>query len=160
VVSMSWGASEFLGQTYYDSIFRTPFGHDPVAFVAASGDGGASAGAQWPASSPTVLAVGGTRLTVDAQGNYLGEMAWSGSGAGYSQAYTDVAIRGNTVVSGPRAVPDVAYAADPGSGFLVYNSVPDAKGRTGWFRVGGTSAGAPQWAGLIAIADQARAAQD
>ncbi len=151
VVSMSWGTSEFFGQRRFDHIFSTPVGHSPVSFIAASGDDGAAAGVSWPASVPSVLAVGGTRLTVDASGNYVGETAWSGSGGGYSRTYTDI-------VTGNRAVPDVAYAADPGSGFLVYNSMPDAKGRTGWFRVGGTSAGAPQWAGIVALANEARAA--
>lgn len=151
VVSMSWGTSEFVGQRRFDSIFSTPVGHSPVSFIAASGDDGAAAGVSWPASVPSVLAVGGTKLTVDATGNYAGETAWSGSGGGYSRTYTDIA-------TGARAVPDVAYAADPGSGFLVYNSMPDAKGRTGWFRVGGTSAGAPQWAGLVALANEVRAA--
>jgi hypothetical protein len=160
VVSMSWGAPEFLGQTQFDSVFHTPFGHDPVAFVAASGDSGAAAGVTWPASSPSVLAVGGTTLKVDGSGNYVSESAWSGSGGGYSSYYSSVAVHGNTITIGPRAVPDVAYAADPSNGFPVYTSVPDAKGRTGWFTVGGTSAGAPQWAGLVAIADEARAANN
>jgi hypothetical protein len=160
VVSMSWGAPEFIGQTRYDGVFHTPFGHAPVAFVAASGDFGAAGGVDWPASSPNVLAVGGTKLTLDASGNYVSESAWSGSGGGYSQFYSDISVHGDTITIGPRSVPDVSYAADPGSGFLVYNSVPDAKGRAGWFTVGGTSAGAPQWAGLVAIADEARAANN
>src|SRR5439155_7019393 len=51
-----------------------------------------------------------------------------------------------------RGNPDVAYDADPSTGFAVYNSY----GR-GWERIGGTSAGAPQWAALVAVADQGRA---
>jgi subtilase family serine protease len=47
-----------------------------------------------------------------------------------------------------RGVPDVAYQASSGTGPLVYFSA------FGWFVVGGTSCSAPQWAGLIAIADQ------
>ena len=49
-----------------------------MAFVAASGDGGAPA--YWPAVSPDVVAVGGTVLTLDAQDNYASETAWSGTG--------------------------------------------------------------------------------
>lgn len=158
VVSMSWGANEFFGQQRFDGVFQTPFGHEPVSFVAASGDFGAAGGVQWPASTPSVLAVGGTRLTVDANGEYVAESAWTGSGGGYSRTYTEIGRRGGTFGIGARAVPDVSYAADPTNGYLVYNSVPDAQGRTGWFRVGGTSAGSPQWAGLIAIANEARAA--
>src|SRR5205807_737888 len=52
-----------------------------------------------------------------------------------------------------RASPDVAYDANPNTGFAVY----DTYGQGGWLQVGGTSASAPQWAALIAIADQGRA---
>src|SRR5262249_39290598 len=47
VVSMSWGGSEYAGQTASDSHFTTPAGHQGVTFVAASGDSGASGGAEW-----------------------------------------------------------------------------------------------------------------
>ena len=80
VIAMSWGASEFSGETAYDSVFTTP----GVTFVAGSGDNGSFGGPLWPASSPNVLAVGGTTLQVNTSGNYLGETAWSGSGGGIS----------------------------------------------------------------------------
>src|SRR5262249_38531646 len=51
-----------------------------------------------------------------------------------------------------RGTPDVAYAGDNHPGFAVY----DSSSGVGWDHWGGTSAGAPQWASLIAIADQAR----
>jgi hypothetical protein len=57
--------------------------------------------------------------------------------------------------TGARTSPDVSYNADPNSGFAVYSSVSDG-GVKGWQVVGGTSAGAPQWAALVAIADQGR----
>ncbi len=57
-----------------------------------------------------------------------------------------------TQTSTSRAVPDVSYDASPSSPFAVY----DTSSYSGWVEVGGTSAGAPQWAGLIAIADQGR----
>ena len=50
----------------------------------------------------------------------------------------------------------MAYDADPATGFAVYDTVAYG-GQSGWFDVGGTSAGAPQWAALVAIADQGRA---
>ena len=56
-----------------------------------------------------------------------------------------------------RGIPDVSYDADPNTGFSVYDSVP-YDGLTGWMQVGGTSAGAPQWAGIIAVANQGRKA--
>jgi subtilase family serine protease len=139
-VSMSWGSSEFFGEQWLDSHFTTPAGHAGVTFVAASGDDGTTS---WPATSSKVLAVGGTRLSTDSAGNYLGETAWSGSGGGVS------------FIEGTYG-PDVAYDADPSSGFAVYDSVP-YNGTSGWQTVGGTSAGAPQWAALVAIADQGRA---
>jgi hypothetical protein len=55
-----------------------------------------------------------------------------------------------------RATPDVSAVANPNTGLAVYDSVAGA-GATGWFQVGGTSAGTPLWAGIVAAADQARA---
>src|SRR5262249_12057672 len=72
-VSMSFGGSEFKGQSAYDSIFTTP----GVTFIAASGDSGAPAG--YPAYSPNVLSVGGTTL-VKISGNIYQETGW-GNGA-------------------------------------------------------------------------------
>jgi len=154
VVSMSWGGSESSFPTSKDSYFTTPAGHTPVTFVAAAGDSGAEA--EWPASSPNVLAVGGTSLRTGSGGSYTSESAWSGSGGGFSRVYA-VPTYQSGVVTGHRAVPDVAFDADPNSGLAVYTSVPDG-GQTGWEVVGGTSAGAPQWTALIALADQERAA--
>src|SRR5262249_13368411 len=59
---------------------------------------------------------------------------------------------GVTQSSTKRTSPDVAYDADPATGVAVYDSM-----NGGWLTVGGTSAGAPQWAALLAIADQGRA---
>src|SRR5262249_56227393 len=62
-VSMSWGFNEFAAQTdgAHDAHFT---GHPGVTFVGASGDSGKPP--IWPATSPNVLAVGGTRLTLTA----------------------------------------------------------------------------------------------
>lgn len=153
VVSMSWGGAEFSGESGLDSLFSTPPGHVGVAFVASSGDSGA--GAQWPAVSPIVLAVGGTSLTITPQNNWGGETAWSGSGGGPSQFEWEPNYQRSFQSSGKRGVPDVAYNADQNTGFYVYDTVAQS-GQTGWFAYGGTSAGAPQWAALIALADQGR----
>ncbi len=151
VVSMSWGASEFSSETSYDSYFTTPAGHTPVAFVASAGDGGA--GALWPAASPNVLAVGGTTLNTTSNGTYVSESAWSSSGGGKSLYESEPAAQDSVQSSGQRETPDVAFDANPATGFAIYDSVPGA-GQAGWIQVGGTSAGAPQWAALIATADQ------
>ena len=139
-VSMSWGDSpEFSGETAYDHDFTTPSSHPGVTFVAASGD---DSQPNYPSTSVNVLAVGGTTLTVDGSGDFVSESAWIDSGGGTSP------YEGTTK-------PDVAYDADPNTGFLVYDSIPYG-GESGWQVVGGTSAGSPQWAAIIALADQGR----
>ncbi|HZT78735.1 MAG TPA: S53 family peptidase [Gemmataceae bacterium] len=176
VVSMSWGFNEFSGEVNYDGHFNKA----GVTFLAASGDSGAPP--IWPAASRFVVAVGGTTLPADASGNPnvaaetgWGNGAWSwlfgGSGGGpsryetrpgYQSAYLSSSADPRTVSSkilsgGKRLTPDVAYDSDPSTGFAVYSSDP-YQGQSGWFQVGGTSDAAPQWAGLVAIADQARGA--
>ena len=59
-----------------------------------------------------------------------------------------------TQTSSARATPDVAYDAEPGTGVSVYDSFPYDGQTLDWVDVGGTSAGAPQWSALLAIADQ------
>jgi subtilase family serine protease len=154
VVSMSWGSSEFANQINLDSIFTTPANHNGVTFVASSGDTGSRSGVSWPASSANVLSVGGTTLHVlDNSGTYASESAWSGSTGGYSTFESEPTWQLSIQDSGVRTAPDVSYVADPNTGVEVYDSY--ALGRqAGWFSLGGTSAGAPQWAALIAIADQ------
>jgi hypothetical protein len=142
VVSMSWGGSQ-PGESVNDSSFTTPQGHAGVTFVAAAGDHGTLS---YPASSPNVLAVGGTTLSLDASGNYLGETVWNG-GNGWSGG-------GGQDPNYPvKQGPDVAYNA--GAPVWVYDSFGNSQNP--WQGVGGTSAGSPQWAALIAIADQGRA---
>ncbi len=153
VVSMSWGGSEFSGQTSYDSMFSK----SGVAFVASSGDSGAPI--SWPASSPNVLAVGGTQLTLTSSGAWSAETGWSGSGGGPSAYENQPTYQKGTVTSTTmRANPDVAYNASPSTGYAVYDSVPYSGTTYGWLQVGGTSAGAPQWSALLAIADEGRVA--
>lgn len=153
VVSMSFGGSEFGSETNYDSHFRAA----GVSFVASSGDSGY--GVEYPSASQYVLSVGGTTLQNDVYGNYLGETAWSGSGGGLSAYEPETAAQAAWPLpyAGRRGAPDVAYDADPATGFAIYDSV-SYNGQAGWFQIGGTSAGAPQWAGLIAIANGMRKA--
>jgi hypothetical protein len=154
VVSMSWGGSEFSGQTAYDSYFTTPSGHTGVTFVAASGDEGSSGGADWPASSPEVLSVGGTSLTVTGtSGTYSRETGWADSGGGASVYEGEPSYQSTVQSKDVRTVPDVAYDASPYTGVAVYDSYGTS---TAWMEFGGTSAAAPQWGALVAIADQGR----
>jgi subtilase family serine protease len=156
-VSMSFGGGEGSFEPFVDSILTTPAGHiggsglpGGVTFVASTGDAGAPGG--YPAYSPNVLAVGGTSLYLDDWGNYLGEVGWSGSGGGISQVEPEPAYQYSVQSTGARTIPDVSYDADPSTGYYIFNTAAG-----GWEAIGGTSAGAPQWAALIALADQARA---
>jgi hypothetical protein len=155
-VSMSWGGGEWGGEAGSDSTFTTPAGHAGVTFLASSGDSGAPV--SYPSISPNVVSVGGTTLSIDSAGNYLGETGWSGSGGGISSYEAQPAYQKGVVTqtSTQRANPDVAYDSDPNTGFAVYASYSEGTA-TPWVQVGGTSDAAPQWAGLIAIADQGRA---
>ena len=148
VVSMSWGTTEFLGESAYDSFFTTP----GVTFVAASGDWGARYGPMYPSVSPNVLAVGGTSLFLNLDNSYNHESGWSGSGGGSSVYEPQPGYQSGLPYSS-RSTPDVSFNADPNTGVPVYDSVPYSD-QSGWFQVGGTSAATPAWAGLVAIANQ------
>jgi subtilase family serine protease len=161
-VSMSWGLLQGRGMNTYETYFATPAGHTPITFVAATLDNGLSfpSGLYWPSVSPSVLAVGGTSLTLDAGGNYAGETGWGPSTGGISTWFAQPAYQKGVVTQTTqyRAVPDVSYHADnTNRGFAVYDTVA-LNGQTGWFNAYGDSAGAPQWAALVAIANQQRAA--
>jgi len=155
VVSMSWTAGEFSGELRLDNHFVTT----GVTFLAASGDTGT--GVAYPAASPYVVGVGGTALHLDASGNYQSETAWSGSGGGLSvyehQPLFQALFGIGSNPRGVRGAPDVSYNASPGTGYAVYDSF-GFSGASGWFHVGGTSAGTPQWAALVAIVNSMRVA--
>jgi subtilase family serine protease len=148
-ISMSWGAKEFSGETSYDYHFTSSYG---ATFFASSGDAGA--GIIWPAASPNVVAVGGTTLRLNPDGSVASETGWSGSGGGVSSIEVEPTYQSTYGIPGAnnhRCVPDVAYDADPNSGVSVY----DSYGYGGWLIVGGTSAGAPQWAAIQSLGNSA-----
>lgn len=162
VVSMSWGGSEFSGQTAYDT--AAYFANPNVTFVAASGDSGGLGGASWPSSSPYVVSVGGTTLNLaSSTGTYGSETAWSGSGGSGSgggastieamPSYQSAAL--GSSFGSKRVTPDVSLDANPSTGLSVYSSLMTS-GQSGWFKVGGTSAGTPVWSAIIATADATR----
>ena len=141
-ISMSWGGGEFPEEVSLDSHFKSVSG---AVYIASSGDNGT--GASWPASSPEVIGVGGTTITRSVSGAFLKETAWSGSGGGISAYETQPTFQSDYSVpkaGGMRAIPDVSYDADVSSGFPVYRNGT-------WRTVGGTSAGAPQWAAIVAL---------
>jgi subtilase family serine protease len=153
-------ASVLDGAPRQDPAFLAEIGFQHVTVVASSGDTGAISHngpprqVSVPASDPLALAAGGTTLdAASPAGTYLGEMAWNdgddASGGGYSSlfsrpAYQDGVARGGAT----RGVPDVAANADSSTAMALEYS-------DGEFRpASGTSASAPLWAGVIALADQ------
>ena len=150
VVSMSWGSSQYSGETANDPSLVTPVGHQGVTFVACSGD---SAYLWHPAVSPTVLGVGGTSLTLSQNIKYASESVWNDSygsgGAGVSTLEKEPAYQEAVQQTGYRQGPDVAYDAAEISD---YDTYVDGTLENCY----GTSCGAPQWAALIALADQGR----
>jgi subtilase family serine protease len=143
-VSNSWGLDEFANQSIHAEHFRRP----GVSIFVASGDDGASRGTSFPATSPHVIAVGGTTLVNIAKAGFV-ERGWKGSGGGCSKFETAHPAQsafegyGPMACAGKRAAPDVSLVADPKSGVSVYNSYKTTKG---WTVLGGTSAATPMWA--------------
>ncbi len=138
---------------------------------------------EWPASDPLVTGVGGTYLCTDpvtgtsvdntdppanCQNQSNREIGWIDSGGGFSHVfakpgYQDTLPAGSTPIGSMRGVPDVGYQASSRTGVLVYETAPGSTGlacpsgdpcSAGWYVVGGTSSSCPQWAALVAIADQ------
>ena len=167
VISISWGGPESSwAQTAINSMDSTCQSAAAlgVTITVASGDSGSSDGGtgnnvDFPASSPHVLACGGTALTVK-NGVRQSEVVWndqaSGGGAtggGVSTVFALPTWQANAGVpapassSGGRGVPDVSGDASPETG---YDILVDGQQEV----VGGTSAVAPLWAGLIALLNQ------
>jgi hypothetical protein len=171
-VSISWGACEQRTSPELIAALEQSLARMVAAgatVFAASGDAGAYGcsshsgpdtrlAVDYPASSPSVVAVGGTTLRRD-RGGWI-ETAWSdrasstddfaglGTGGGLSTVFAQPAWQRGVPADGRRAVPDVAAVADPATGLGVYG--PDGEGRRGWVVGGGTSASAPLLAGQLA----------
>lgn len=162
-VSMSWGGSESSTETSSDSAFT----HAGTLYTASSGDSGH--GTEYPSASPYVVAVGGTTLngcSGTSCTNFSSETAWSSSGGGASTVETLPSYQANytgevagapysstntigTLTGGYRGVPDVSFDANPNTGVSVFDSTR-YQGQSGWFTLGGTSVGSPNWAGILA----------
>jgi subtilase family serine protease len=157
-VSMSWGGGETSSETSEDSHFT----HAGTLYTASAGDSGH--GVIYPSASPNVMAVGGTTLngcSGTSCAGFTSETSWSGGGGGisafesipaYQSSYTGP-VSGATTISaltgGKRGVPDVSFEGDPNTGVSIYDSTA-FEGESGWWTVGGTSVGAPNWAGILA----------
>jgi subtilase family serine protease len=140
-----------------------------VTVVVASGDYGAIGNGSskpikevsLPASDPWALAAGGTTLTANpVTGAYQSETVWNvqsgspdGSGGGFSKLFARPSYQnGVSGIGAMRGVPDVAGEATGTSGMALAFKAPG--GGDEFIGAGGTSAAAPFWAGLIALADQ------
>jgi len=153
-ISNSYGATEessdaSLNASYYD--------HPEVVVTVSSGDCGYrntacskkyGRGANFPADSPDVVAVGGTSLTES--GGVWTSTVWSEGGSGCSSVFTaplwqeEVANFAQTGCNSGRSVADVAAIGDPNTGIDVYDSTPEGLGGpTGWTVYGGTSVASP-----------------
>lgn len=150
-VSMSWGGSEFSGETSYDSYFTTT----GVVYVAASGD---SPGTIWPCTSVDVACAGGTTIRRSpTTGNFINEASWNLAGGGLSlyEKIPSYQSSISSIVGTSRGVPDISSDSNPVTGLWVYDSfgyaLSGGEGAVdqGWYIVGGTSASAPTWAGLV-----------
>ncbi len=181
IISNSWGASEATLQdaasqaelALWNTMLQNSTTTGGITYLASSGDFGATDAINLDASqlsptpttsfvtdSPWVTSVGGTALTF--QGTTPTETAWSqigrgssgASGGGFSAFYKTPNYQQSlpattaSAFQGRRGVPDVAADASPATGLSIYV-------QGGWQSdFGGTSAAAPQWAALVAIADQ------
>lgn len=166
VLSISWGGPESSwtrqSMTAMDAACQSAAALG-VTITVAAGDNGSSDGAtgnnvDFPASSPHVLACGGTKL--DAQGaTIISEVVWNedasddgATGGGVSTVFplpvwqAKAGVPAAATSTGGRGVPDVAGDADPETGYTVRVDSETSV-------IGGTSAVAPLWAGLVAVAN-------
>ena len=178
VYSLSIGAGETCYSAAQLNEFHTAFAeakyHHSTVYVS-SGDNGSAVdvcdsngnpvtigeGVNYPASDPLVSGVGGTSLFASSSGKYQSETTWNEStvgagatGGGFSVLFPRPAYQnGVPGIGAMRGVPDVAYNADPLTGVPIVTSslLP---GATVIIPIGGTSAGAPQWAGVTSDIEQ------
>lgn len=138
VISNSYGGAES-GSAAYEPYYN----HAGVAVTVSSGDNGY--GVQFPASSPHVIAVGGTSLSRSGNSRGWSESAWSGAGSGCSTLYAKPGWQADAGCA-MRTVADVSAVADPNTGVSVYG--PVSRGSSGWLVFGGTSVAAPLIGGI------------
>jgi len=167
-LSISWGGPEerFTPQAVraFNELFKEARAMG-VSVFSAAGDNGATDGipdgglhVDFPSSSPSVVANGGTKLITAADGSIAKETVWNelrhkqgATGGGISEINPKPPAQAKLPISG-RGVPDIAGNADPTTGFRML--VPLGDGKAGLELVGGTSAVAPLYASLAARLEQ------
>jgi kumamolisin len=168
-LSISWGAPEeaYTPQAIaaFNSLFKEAKAMGVNVFAAA-GDNGATDGipdgslhTDFPSSSPSVIAAGGTKLTTNADGSIKRESVWNelrshqgATGGGISEANPRPPDQHGLPIDG-RGTPDISADADPKTGIAVLVPLGD-RGRAALESVGGTSAVAPFYAALDARLEQ------
>src|SRR5207253_7155660 len=141
VISNSYGGTE-TGSTSVESAYN----HPGKAITVSTGDSGY--GVAFPASSPHVIAVGGTHLVRASNSRGWTETAWSGGGSGCSTVYAKPSFQTDPLCT-KRMEADVSEIGDPNTGVAVYG--PTSRSRSGWLVFGGTSVSAPLIGGIYGV---------
>jgi len=143
-ISNSYGNTDSSSYSAYDSHYAG----NNIAITVSTGDYGY--GAQWPATAPGAVAVGGTSLFKGGAG--YTESAWDGAGSGCGLGHTKPSWQnGVTDACAGRMEADISAVADPNTGVAVYG--PTSRTTSGWMIFGGTSASAPFVGALFALRD-------
>ncbi len=191
VISQSFGATE---QTFTPvsslldlrGAYTDAYAHGITVLASAGDSGAANVGLDgetyylyptvgWPASDPLVTGVGGTQLSLDANGNRTSpDVVWNdtysvatnqfifgdngpnplASGGGLSSVFSRPSYQDGVsgVVGSQRGVPDISMSAACNGAVDTYQSFPGAP--AGWYPVCGTSEASPLFAGIVSLADQ------
>lgn len=161
-ISCSWGWNYNSGEAQLETNYFNQMKAQGQSFFAASGDSATwtvNSFPSWPAESPDVITVGGTALSINADGSWLSESAWSGSGGGISpdklpipiwQSSPSISNTNNKASTSYRNGPDVSAHANTNIWIYASSSGQPAAAWVG----GGTSFAAPMWAGWAALANQ------
>lgn len=137
-VSNSYGGGES-----GSSSLSASYTHPGISVTASSGDSGFAGGPQFPATSPGVIAVGGTSVHIGATPR---ETVWSGAGSGCSTVFAKPSWQHDTGCT-KRMEADVSAVADPNTGVAVF--APTSATASSFQVFGGTSVAAPLIAGII-----------
>jgi len=143
-ISNSYGNTDSSSYAQYDSHYTG----NNMAITVSTGDNGY--GAQWPATSPGAVAVGGTSLVRSGTSRGWSETAWNGAGSGCGLGHPKPTWQnGVTDACGGRMEADISANADPNTGVAVYG--PVTRNASGWGVWGGTSESSPFIAGMFAL---------
>lgn len=148
-----------------------------ISVLVAAGDSGANDGGpsivgQFPADDPLVTSVGGTNLFASDAGQYRGETVWNDSDpnqCAFGCSYGPIGATGGSesaffqspLFQSPfsqyagRTTSDVSWNASLYTGIFAYLGFYPNSNDNGFYFIGGTSEGAPAWAGVVALMDQA-----